>query len=275
MTLYIEVSVMPIQLNGKIKGISFFGRDVTQKYLAEQQLIQKEKYLAEQNAAKDRLFSIISHDLRSPFNNIIGLSEVIEDLAERSGYHTIRQYAESILRVSKNTFAVLENLLFWSRSQAGKLMLHPAAVALHEVVANETDFHQQQLSQKLITLTNRVNQAHLAFADIQSVRIIVRNLISNAIKFSYSEGEIIVQSSLEGNNVLLMVQDFGCGMDLGDLNALFHLDKHPSRRGTQNESGTGIGLILCKELAEKNGGSLLVQSSKGRGSTFTLVLQAA
>ncbi len=111
LTFYIEVSVMPIIVEGRVSGISFFGRNITDKYLAEQRLRQSEQRLAELNAAKDRLFSIISHDLVSPFNNIIGLSEVIERMADEAGNQTLREYAASILRVSKNTFAMLENLL--------------------------------------------------------------------------------------------------------------------------------------------------------------------
>ncbi len=274
-TLFIEVSVMPIIVNGRTTGISFYGRNITEKYLAEQRLVQSEKRLAELNAAKDRVFSIISHDLRSPFNNIIGLSEVIEGLAEEQGNQTVKEYASSILRVSKNTFVVLENLLHWSRVQSGKYKLHTDVVKLSEIVANELEFQQYRVEQKLIKITNQVDASHAVVADAQSVAVIVRNLVSNAIKFSYSEGEIVLKSELEKDNVYFAVQDFGCGISIEDQKALFQLDKHPTRRGTQNETGTGLGLILCKELAEKNDGHLLVYSRTGQGSTFTLVLKAA
>ncbi|MCE1202251.1 MAG: ATP-binding protein [Bacteroidia bacterium] len=274
-TLFIEVSVMPIIVDGRTTGISFYGRNITEKYLAEQRLLQSEKRLSELNAAKDRVFSVISHDLRSPFNNIIGLSEVIEGLAEEQGNQTIKEYASSILRVSKNTFVVLENLLHWSRVQSGKLKLHADVVRLSEVVAGELEFQQYRVEQKLIKITNQVDASHAVVADAQSVAVIVRNLVSNAIKFSYSEGEIVLKSELQNDNVYFAVQDFGCGISIEDQKALFQLDKHPTRRGTQNETGTGLGLILSKELAEKNEGHLLVHSRTGQGSTFTLVLKAA
>lgn len=275
LTFYIEVSVMPIIIEGRVTGISFFGRNITDKYLAEQRLRQSEQRLAELNAAKDRLFSIISHDLRSPFNNIIGLSEVIEGLADEAGNQTLREYATSILQVSKNTFAMLDNLLHWSRAQSGRMQLYPGLVSLAEVVAQEIDFQRHRLDRKLINVVNKVDSGHAVMADALSVAVMVRNLISNAIKFSYSESEIVIQSEMLQGNVQLKVQDFGCGISVEDQKALFRIDRHPSRRGTQNETGTGLGLILCKELAEKNGGHLLVQSRSGKGSTFTLVLRAA
>ncbi|HMM12869.1 MAG TPA: histidine kinase N-terminal 7TM domain-containing protein [Bacteroidales bacterium] len=273
--LFVEVSVMPIIVDGEITGISFFGRNVTEKYLSEQRLAQSEQRLTELNAAKDRLFSIISHDLRSPFNNIIGLSEVIEEIAKESGQQTIKDYATSILRVSKNAFAILENLLHWSRTQSGNLHLYPLAVNLTELIENELMFQRERLEQKLIVINNQVDPDHKAQADALTVAVIVRNLLSNAIKFSYSEGEIVLKSEHQQEHILLHVQDFGCGISYADQMSLFHIDKHPSRRGTQNEPGTGLGLILCKELAEQNGGHLLVQSKPGSGSTFTLVLRAA
>lgn len=274
-SFYIEVSVMPIIVEGRVSGISFFGRNITDKYLAEQRLRQSEQRLAELNAAKDRLFSIISHDLVSPFNNIIGLSEVIEEMADEAGNQTLREYAASILRVSKNTFAMLENLLHWSRAQSGKMQLLPVVVSLTEVVAQEIEFQRHRLDQKLINVVNKVDFGHAVMADALSVAVMVRNLISNAIKFSYTEGEIVIQTEKLDGNVLLRVQDYGCGISVEDQKSLFQIDRHPSRRGTQNETGTGLGLMLCKELAEKNGGHLLVQSRTGKGSTFTLVLRAA
>ncbi len=275
LTLYIEVSVMPIIVEGQIIGISFYGRNITEKFQAEQQLIQSEKRLSELNATKDRIFSIISHDLRSPFNNIIGLSEVILDMAKSEGNKTIAEYATSILSVSKTTFGILENLLHWSRVQSGKLKMHADEVNLQELVAKEIEFQRYRIEQKLIRITYQLDVSHTVLADAQSVAVIVRNLISNAIKFSYSEGEIIIRTEPDENNVFFSVQDFGCGISIEDQKALFRLDKHPNRRGTQNETGTGLGLILCKELAEKNEGHLLVKSRSGHGSTFTLVLKAA
>jgi PAS domain S-box-containing protein len=274
-TIYVEVSVMPIIIDGQVKGISFYGRNITDKYLSEQRLMQSEKRLAELNAAKDRLFSIISHDLRSPFNNIIGLSEVVVELAAEAGNQAIREYATSILRVSKSTFALLENLLHWSRAQSGNMRLIPTTVRLAEIVKQEVAFLHPRLDQKLISVHNKVNADIFVEADAQSLAVMIRNLISNAIKFSYSEGQIILEAEHDNDHVLFRVQDFGCGISIEDQKLLFQLDKNISRKGTQNETGTGLGLILCKELAEKNGGYLLAQSRVGKGSTFTLMLRAA
>ncbi|MBK9291864.1 MAG: GAF domain-containing sensor histidine kinase [Bacteroidetes bacterium] len=272
---YIEQSVMPIVIDNRVTGISFYGRNITEKYLAEQRLIQSEQRLSQLNAAKDRLFSIISHDLRSPFNNIIGLSEVIEEMAAENGNEALKEYASAILRVSKNTFALLENLLHWSRMQSGKMQLEPAKVSLAHIVAQELEFLHQHINKKLIKITNQVDQGHYVMADAQSLAVIVRNLISNAIKFSHAEGEVVLESELDNAYVLLRVRDFGVGIPADDQKNMFKPETHPTKRGTQNETGTGIGLLLCKELAEKNKGYLLVESRPGKGSTFTLMLNPA
>ncbi len=138
------------------------------------------------------------------------------------------------------------------------MQLLPVVVSLTEVVSQEIEFQRHRLDQKLINVVNKVDFGHAVMADALSVAVKVRNLISNAIRFSYTEGEIVIQTEKLDGNVLLRVQDYGCGFSVEDQKSLFQIDRHPSRRGTQNETGTGLGLMLCKELSEKNGGHLLV-----------------
>ncbi len=244
------------------------GRDITDIKKTEQKL-------REVIASKDKFFSIISHDLRSPFNSLLGLSSVLLDLARDKEYDEMEKYAESIHNSANRAYELLINLLEWSQSQTGKIEYQPELVDASQLIENEVDILSNQSAQKEVDIQIQMPDVLLVFADKNMLSSIVRNLISNAIKFSHSGETITVSGERHEQKAVFGVHDKGIGMDSTTIEKLFHIDKSTSTPGTQNEQGTGLGLLLCKEFVEKNGGKIWVESAPGAGSSFYFELPVA
>jgi len=244
------------------------GRDITEIKKTEQKL-------REVIASKDKFFSIISHDLRSPFNSLLGLSSVLLELARDKEYDEMEKYAESIHNSANRAYELLINLLEWSQSQIGKMEYLPTLVDASQLIENEVDILSNQSAQKDVEIEIQMPDILLVFADKNMLSSIVRNLISNAIKFSHSGGRITVSGKMHKQKAVFGVHDKGIGMDSTTIEKLFHIDKSTSKPGTKNEQGTGLGLLLCKEFVEKNGGKIWVESSPGTGSSFYFELPVA
>jgi PAS domain S-box-containing protein len=236
--------------------------------------------LKDLNKAKDKFFSIIAHDLKSPFNAILGFSEILAsewgDFSEEEKLHFIRNIHSS----AKNTFKLLENLLEWSISQTGKLKFHPSAVDL-SIMANEVVIlMREQADRKQIKLFNAINFGTMVFADENMVRTIFRNLVSNAIKFSNPGGQVKIFSnekqptSETPRQIETGIQDNGIGIPEEIIPRLFRFEEQVRTTGTSHEKGTGLGLVLCKEFIEKNNGKIAVESELGKGSKFCFTLPA-
>lgn len=241
----------------------------------EDQVIKRTEELRLANATKDKFFSIIAHDLKSPFNALLGLSEImIENWHEISDEEKI-EFTKDIHYSSKRTYSLLKNLLDWTRSQTGRIKVEASEFCPAQIVEDNLKLLAQHAERKQITLVNNVDKSFRCFADKNMISTVFRNLISNAIKFTKPEGKITVSSKEEGNLYKFCVCDNGIGMPQQTLSELFKLNNKTQREGTSNESGTGLGLLLCKEFTEKNKGNISVESKVNEGSTFCITLPKA
>ena len=247
-------------------------QDITFRKLTEETLQKNEKHLRELNASKDKFFSIIAHDLRSPFSAIIGFSELMVEQIRQKDYDGIDEMAEVILRSSNHALDLLTNLLEWSRSQTGRIIFEPSYIELVSLIKENIELLRPAASQKSISIAHSLPTIATVYADKGMINTILRNLISNAVKFTSKNGEINVSLTENDQMVKVIVQDTGIGISRDNLKKLFHIDSNFSTPGTNHEQGTGLGLILCREFVEKHGGKIWVESSLGKGSKFFFTL---
>ncbi len=253
-------------------AVASISRDMTDLRKAGQEIKESELELRETIAAKDRFFSIIAHDLKNPLNSILGFSELL--LKDFSGYdkEEILTFLRMINSSSKQVHNLLENLLNWSGAQTGRMIFEPGSIDVHSAVESVFLHIEGNAWEKNLVIMNMVRPGTLVYADENMVRTILRNLISNAVKFTRPKGKITVRSRNHKECIDILVTDNGIGIPEDILGNLFRIDKKVTRSGTANEEGTGLGLILCKEFAEKNNGSIKVISKAEKGSTFSLRL---
>ncbi|MGE5683010.1 MAG: PAS domain S-box protein [Bacillota bacterium] len=236
------------------------------------QLERSEKELQELNSAKDKYFSIIAHDLKSPFNGLLGFSNMLLQDFDQFKKDDVRVYLKYMNSSIKHIFTLVENLLDWSRIQTGRLEFNPESLNLKEYVTGVVKLLESNLLGKSISSCVEINENVLVSADKKMLTSVLQNLISNAVKFTKPGGMIRIASGIEGSNVKISVSDTGVGIDQVRLNDLFKIDKHTSTDGTEKEKGTGLGLILCKEFVEKCGGKISVASEIGKGTVFSFTL---
>lgn len=237
-----------------------------------EKLARSEENLQIANNTKDKFFSILAHDLRNPIStfyqilDFIITSQKTLDEEEKSGFlRTLRDTASNIRDL-------LENLLSWARSQTGRIDFKPALQTLASLARETADLLFQGALQKNITIKVNIAADITAYFDTNMVSTILRNLISNAIKFTQGGGTVTVAAEEQGDFLAVTVTDTGIGMTARDLERLFRIDVHPSKIGTGKEKGTGLGLIICKEFVERHGGTIIAGSEPGKGSTFTFTL---
>ncbi|MCX6286224.1 MAG: ATP-binding protein [Bacteroidetes bacterium] len=241
--------------------------------LHQKEILEKQKQeLLELNATKDKFFSIIAHDLRSPISTLISLSEVLRTDMDLLEPFQQKEILESLHDLSKNYLKLLDNLLQWARVQSGRMIPEPADFDLAEAIRDVISFYQPYALDKQIRLVERNIAPVKVFADKNMIRVVLRNLISNAIKFTQPGGEIHIITINKDSWVEVIVQDNGLGMSPEVLYGMFKLDKTQSSNGTAGERGTGLGLHLCKEFVELNKGTIKVESQKGFGSIFNFTI---
>ncbi|MBZ0199950.1 MAG: PAS domain S-box protein [Ignavibacteriaceae bacterium] len=271
---WVSTTKIPLH-NENNETIGTFGisRDITAKKEIEQKLNNYTEELKQLNANKDKFFSILAHDLRSPFTALLGYSDFIcNDYASLSE-EEIKEFAGNINTVAKNVYGLLENLLDWSRIQTGKIPYKPEVFNFYSVAKNVFTLFNESAQKKNIMLKIEGDESIQAFGDDNMVHTVLRNLISNAIKFTKVGGVIkILIEPHDDKMVRISVIDNGVGILEKDMNKLFDLSISFSTTGTSKEAGTGLGLILCKELVEKNGGNIWVESKQGEGSSFIFTL---
>jgi two-component system, sensor histidine kinase and response regulator len=240
--------------------------------ILEQQVKDRTAALEAANASKDKFFSIIAHDLRVPFTGLLGMTQIFsENLAEFS-QSEIKEGIDSLQQTARAVYGLLENLLTWSRLQRGVIEFYPQDLFVDELAAQNVTLFAANADQKQITLRNSVPEGTQAYGDQNMLDTVLRNLISNAIKFTPSGGVIDIAASQDDEFVTIAVADTGMGIPADDLAKMFRIDVKYTNIGTAGEQGTGLGLILCKELVERNGGQLTVESELGQGTTFRLTL---
>ncbi|RJP67078.1 MAG: PAS domain-containing sensor histidine kinase [Ignavibacteriales bacterium] len=245
------------------------------KKKSEYRLVKYAEELKELNAVKDKFFSIISHDLRSPFHALLGVSEILTDESSALTIEETRHLNREMYKTLKNQFKLLENLLEWSRIQTGRISFMPGKQELSFKVNEVINILIGNALKKGIQIVNDVHQGTHVFADENMLRTILHNLISNAIKFTNLRGKIVVSSVRLNNFVEISVADNGIGLSEEEINKLFKLDVQFTKPGTSKEQGTGLGLMLCKELVEKHNGKMRIESKVGTGSNFIFSLPAA
>jgi signal transduction histidine kinase len=238
-------------------------------------LKESEAQLRELNATKDKFFSIIAHDLKTPFNAIIGFSELLVVQVKNKDYDEAEKYAEIIQHSSQRAMELLRNLLEWSRSQTGRMEYHPEQVNLVQIINDTLTLLRDYSQQKTISISRKLPDHIQAFADKDMISTILRNLISNAIKFTSPCGDIVLAAEQKQDELIISVKDTGIGIKKEDLEKLFRIDVSHSTTGTLNEKGTGLGLILCKDFVEKHKGRIWAESEPGVGSTFYFTIPKA
>lgn len=224
--------------------------------------------LKELNATKDKFFSIIAHDLKNPFNSLLGLSDLLKRNAANYSTEEITDFANQMADSAKQAYQLVENLLDWSKTQRGNIVAEPTWIPLQELIneINHLSIKQAQLKKIHLSIDADMNQS--VFADHQMTLMILRNLVSNAIKFTHENGNITLKVHLTDTESCFSVIDNGTGITQDNLARLFRIDNKLNQPGTKGETGTGLGLILCNEFVEKQGGKIWVNSSPGIGSEF-------
>ena len=247
-------------------------QDITKRKKSEEQLIKYMEELKLLNAAKDKFFSIISHDLRSPFNSLLGLTEYISQSYDEMTPTEIRTSISNVYTSSKQVYNLILNLLEWSMIQSGRLTVNKSVINLSDLGKEIMGLYEDNANYKQIKLINNMEQEIYVYADKYMIDTIIRNFVSNSIKFTRPGGMITIKSIINGDNAEVSVTDTGIGISPEEQKNLFHIDEQTSRDGTANEKGTGLGLILCKEFIEKNNGVLWVESEEGKGSRFSFTV---
>ncbi len=243
-------------------------RSNRQLQFINQTIEEQNAQLQQLNATKDKFFSIIGHDIKGPLNSLTSFSNLLINHFEALTKEDIQTVARDLDKSLKNLFTLLNNLLEWARSQTGNIDFKPEVFDIIEVLSQNKELLQTQAAAKEITILHEQVSPMLIKANQQSITTVVRNLISNAIKFTPANGVIKLSAEQKVNEVIVSVADTGVGMSKDVLERLFRLDAKHSTPGTANEKGTGLGLILCKDFVEKNGGRLWVESEEGKGSVF-------
>jgi signal transduction histidine kinase len=237
-----------------------------------EQLILDQKEL---NATKDKLFSIIAHDLRSPFTSILGFSELLIENLRTYGPENSEEFITHISSTAEHTLTLLDNLLLWVRTQTGQIDFTAENLKPGLIVEEIVGLLNSSATIKNITLTNSVPDDITAYSDPNMLKTILRNLVQNSIKFTNSEGTVDVLAFTEQNHIVFTVTDNGVGMSEETLNNIFKIDTTVIKIGTDHERGSGLGLILCKEFVEKHGGKIWAESEVGKGSKFIFTIPSS
>jgi signal transduction histidine kinase len=264
----------PERMTGIIIDIDIHKKAELELIAAKEKAEESEIQLGELNATKDKFFSIIAHDLKSPFNSMLGFSEILNENFDEYDTQKQKKFISLIYQELQGTYKLLENLLYWSRSQRGTIDFKPKKLNLYLLVSETTELLIQLAKNKSINLINQIPKNINVEADRDMLLTIIRNLISNAIKFTPKGGEISMKATQTKDDkfVQILVTDNGVGISKETQSKLFDIGENTSTKGTENESGTGLGLILCKEFVEKHGGKIWVESELGKGSNFKFTL---
>ena len=265
--IYLRIRIMPV----KDKRKSLIGYLIT---ISDITAISEYRIkLNELNQTKDKLFSIISHDLRGPFGSVLELLKILREDMDSMEKKEIGDMLETMIIQSDSTFRLIENLLFWSRSQLSHLAVNRITVDVKDLADEIIDEFKYSRLRKNITLSNRISEQRFASADREMLRIILRNLINNAIKYCNPGGNISIDGKyLQNGFAEFSVKDNGIGMTPETISSIFDFSNNISREGTFGEQGSTLGLIICKELTERQEGSIRAESTPGEGSSFYITL---
>ncbi|MBS4034302.1 MAG: PAS domain S-box protein [Ignavibacterium sp.] len=260
----------------ELRILNYVSEQITNAILkkdSEHQLRLYSKELQESNASKDKFFSIIAHDLKSPFQGLIGLSRLIVDEFDELADEELKSFVDALNQSAESTYSLIENLLEWSRLQTGRAKFNAAYVDLFKLIEEIKMLLFQTASLKKILIINKLEPNTRVWGDKHMLGSLFQNLLSNSIKFTNRFGEIKIDSIVKSEKLEISIQDNGVGIDNEDLERLFKIDSTYSTRGTEQEKGTGLGLILCKEIVNRHSGNIRVESEKDRGTTVIFTLK--
>tara|TARA_R110000868_G_scaffold368227_1_gene631196 strand:- start:24186 stop:27479 length:3294 start_codon:yes stop_codon:yes gene_type:complete len=239
----------------------------------QKEIIEKQaKVLEQSNKTKDKFFSIIAHDLRNPFQAMLGYTEYLYDDIDNFDKDEVKEGIETIRESSKTLLNLTENLLTWANIQTGTVTPSPIEFAMNDLIDENEKLFTQSAKQKGIKLSSESDSNIHLYADQNMVNTVIRNLISNSIKFTKSGGSVLIKTECVNKKCRLTISDTGIGMNKDLLKGVMSLDSKSTREGTNNETGTGLGLVLCKEMVEMNNGTLNIESKEGIGTTFIVEL---
>lgn len=255
---YIMKPLNPIELSARVR--------------THIRLRQREKELSGLNTTKDTLLSVISHDLKTPFFNIMGLGELLITHFDEYDTEMIKELITNMVDASRTSHNLLDNLLNWTRIQTGKIVYQPEACQIGDIIRENIDFVKIQTTNKQLTCTLSGEEGLMVYADVNMLRTVLRNLISNAVKYTPRGGKIDLIVSRDENFAMVEISDSGIGIPPEKLSRLLTEDELKSTPGTEQEPGTGFGLILTKDFIRKNRGTLEIESKEGKGTTFRFSL---
>ena len=261
-----------IDINGNLSHVIIQHTNITDRKYADKALKENGEKLLQLNADKDRFISILGHDLKNPFNNILGFSEILNDEINSLNKDEIKDIAKNINKSVKITNSLLEDILMWARTQQGSISFNPQNLSFSATYENIIEIMNPSADEKNITI-NYSSADHInVFADADMLKTVLRNLVSNAIKFTNNGGVINISAIQTVSDIIISVSDNGIGIPPENLAKLFDISEVLSTKGTAGETGTGLGLLLCKEFVEKHGGKIWVESEDGKGSDFKFTL---
>jgi PAS domain S-box-containing protein len=270
---WIKIASAPaLQENGDViwNGVV---ADINDRKLVELELTSKNEELIRANAEKDKFFSIIAHDLRSPFNGFLGLTQMMSEELLSLSSEDVQKIAVTLRSSATNLYRLIENLLYWASMKQGLIPFHPELLNLLQVVKESTATVLEHARNKEIELVYKIDDDLNVFADSNILQTIIRNLVSNAVKFTPKDGTISLSAKINNEKAVeVSVKDNGIGMRDEMIRNMFRINEQTNRQGTEGESSTGLGLILCKEFIEKHGGRIWVDSVEGKGSVFYFTL---
>jgi two-component system CheB/CheR fusion protein len=257
----------------KILGIFATAHDITERNKAEKEIKLINDQLVLLNSEKDKFFSIIAHDLKSPFQGLLGLTEIMSDCENGYTPEEWAQMGSDLHKLAVNLFNLLKNLLEWAQMQKGSIPFQPKEFSLSDLVTEIVETLKKRSEQKGITMINSVSHPLYAHADENMMKSVLLNLLSNAVKFTNRNGNVSITANKIVNGMIeISVSDTGVGMQVNELNKLFKIGEKIGKIGTDGELSTGLGLLLCKEFVEKQSGQIYVESEIGKGSIFSFTI---
>jgi two-component system, sensor histidine kinase and response regulator len=272
-TEYHELHGFPVfNKKGELEKVIEYSHDITARKTIDLALAKSDKNLRKAIAAKDKYFSILAHDVRNPFNFLIGISELLQNDLDEISKDELRSILAKIHKTSIQTHRIFENLLYWAQTQTGDISYNPKVLNVKEMIDECVDITRVFAENKGLLIEALPGNGIFAYADENMAKMVLRNLTMNAIKFTGRGGKIQIGVQRNNANAEINVTDTGIGIDQKDLKRLFKIEENFSTAGTEKEAGFGLGLVLSKEFVEKNKGKIKVKSKPGEGSTFSFTL---
>lgn len=268
----VEVVLTPIQVKGR-QYLYTVWRDISERVKAEAEIKQKNEQLKELLSTREKFFAIIAHDLKSPFQGLLGLTQIIAENPENFTLKELAGLTTGLHQTASNLYSLLRNLLEWAQIQRGSFSFSPQLIVLETIVSDNIQLLRKRAREKKISLRSTIKPEMQIYADSNMVNSLVLNLITNAMKFTNAGGRVTISAKQNKEGMIqVSVKDNGIGMPEEISEKVFQAGEKVKRKGTDGELSTGLGLILCKEFVELNGGTIWLKSEEGAGTTFYFTL---